>query len=100
MNTHSTQYHPHEYLLRRDEYRGLLRRSVGRHDPHQNLKCGSYDNERGWKNYDWLEHQTERNLTAAVWGVALLGAIAIVVGCVAGYQTSIISAVTSALSLR
>ncbi len=32
MNTHSTQHHPHEYLMPRAEYRELLRRSVQRHD--------------------------------------------------------------------
>ncbi len=30
MNTHSTQYHPHEYLMPHAEYRELLRRSVER----------------------------------------------------------------------
>ncbi len=61
------------------------------------LEIDSYDNERGWKNYDWLEHRTERDLTAVVWAIALVGALAIVVGCVMGYQAIVISAVTSAL---
>jgi len=56
-----------------------------------------YDNGRGWKNYDWLEHQTERDLTTVVWGIALVGALAILVSCFMGYQETIIAAITSAL---
>ncbi len=57
----------------------------------------SYSNERGWKNYDWLEHHTERDLTTAIWAIALVGALAIVIGCAMGYQETVIGAVTSAL---
>ena len=61
------------------------------------LEIDSYDNERGWKNYDWLEHRTERDLTTVVWAIALVGALAIVIGCVMGYQAAVIGAVTDAL---
>jgi hypothetical protein len=57
----------------------------------------SYDSGRGWKNYDWLEDRTERDLTAVVWAIALVGVLAIVVGCAWGYQETVIGAVTSAL---
>jgi len=60
------------------------------------LEIDSYDNVRGWKNYDWLEHRTERDLTAVVWAIALVGALAIVIGCVMGYQETVIGAVLSA----
>ncbi len=97
MNSHSTQYHPHEYLMPRDEYRELLRRSVRGRDSHHSLKCDSYDNERGWKNYDWLEHRTERDLTTVVWAIALVGALAAVIGCAMSYQAAAIGVVTNAL---
>ncbi len=61
------------------------------------LEIDSYDNRRGWKNYDWLDHRTERDLTTVVWAIALVGALAIVIGCVMGYQASAISAVMDAL---
>ena len=61
------------------------------------LEIDSYDNQRGWKNYDWLEHRTERDLTAVVWAIALVGVLAIVVGCAMGYQETVIGVITSAL---
>jgi hypothetical protein len=56
-----------------------------------------YDNGRGWKTYDWTTQRVERDLTAWVWGIAVVVAMALVVGAIMGYQGAIIGAVTKAL---
>ena len=57
----------------------------------------NYDNDRGWKNYDWIESQTERTLTSVVWAITVLGAMVIVFTTVFTYEESVITAIIKAL---
>lgn len=56
----------------------------------------SFD-ERTWKNYDWTTKHVERDLSSFVWTLAFVVAMGLVVYSIVGFQSHVITAITSAL---